>query len=294
MLDKPLQVDPRSRNIASVVTRLLKQTQLNQEQGRVVEVLKSQRDIETLRTIAAILPKRSGLSYSAEAMEKRSRQRLAKAYRALGQYSKTEIRTVLDVGCARAENARYLAEYGVSEYIGLDIDNSHFPLLDQLPAGSRLLNASAEEIPLPANSVDLAISFNVFEHIPVPTNALSEIVRVLRPGGVFFTVFGPTFNAAAGPHLTRVIDLPYMHHLFPENVIAEMAGREDAYFTVNKRPLSYYRESFFAERGFRLARYREQVDGRGFWVLKSLPHLMNDIGHDELAVNAITVALVKA
>ena len=294
MLDKPLQIDPRSRNIASVVTRLLKQIELNEEQGRVVEALKSRRDIDTLRNVAAILPKRGGLSYSAEAMEKRSRQRLAKAYRALGQYSKIEIRTVLDVGCARAENARYLAEYGIAKYIGLDIDDSHFPFPDELPEGSRLLKASAEEIPLPPNSVDLAISFNVFEHIPIPSNALLEIVRVLRPGGVFFTVFGPTFNAAAGPHLTRVVDLPYMHHLFSEDVIAEMAGREDAYFTVNKRPLSYYRESFFAEQGFRLARYREQVDGRGFWVLKSFPHLMKDVGHDELAVNAITVALVKA
>lgn len=200
---------------------------------------------------------------------------------------------MLDVGCARAENAHHLADYGVTQYIGLDIDDTHFPAAESLNADSRLLKASAESIPLDDNSVDLAISFNVFEHIPNPSNALSEIVRVLRPGGVFFTVFGPTFNAASGPHLTRIVDLPFMHHLFPEGVVAQMAGREDAYYTVNRRPLGFYRETFFSEQDFTLARYREQVDGRGFWVLKSFPHLLEEIGHDELAVNAITVVLVK-
>jgi SAM-dependent methyltransferase len=182
---------------------------------------------------------------------------------------------------------------GVEKYIGLDIDETHFPDAGSFEIDVELIRASAEDMPLPDNSVDLAISFNVFEHVSTPENALKEIIRALRPGGVFYTKFGPPFNAAAGPHLTRFVDLPFVHHLFPERVVAEFTKRTDAYYTVNKRPLRYYRAHFFAESGFRLARYREQIDGRGFWLLRSMPELRLSVPLDELAVCSITAVLVK-
>jgi SAM-dependent methyltransferase len=42
---------------------------------------------------------------------------------------------------------------------------------------------TADRIPLPDNSVDLAISQEVFEHVPDPMACLREVHRVLKPGG---------------------------------------------------------------------------------------------------------------
>lgn len=265
----------------------------HERQDEVISILQESRDVTALERIAGILATRKGLSYSPETVEKRARHRLRKAFNAGERLGQTAFRSVLDVGCARAENARYLKEMGVEKYVGLDIDDNHFPSLSELPPGSVLLKASAEDIPLPDNSIDLAISFNVFEHVPNPANALKEIVRVLRPGGMFFTEFGPPFNACSGPHLTRYVDLPYMHHLFSDDVVAKFVGRSNAYETVNRRPVSYYREFFHKEEGFSLPTYRELIDGRGFWILKAFPEIVQKLSEDEVGANSITAVVVK-
>ena len=295
MFEKPLQVDPRTRPVTPIILKAVQDLVPSPQHEEARRILKSpSRDLETLRTLARLLPKRSGVSYDPEVMERRATRRIMKAFNAAKAHASGEIERVLEVGCGRAENAELLHAHGIKSYVGLDIDDLHFPKSDSLPDWKTLVKASAEDMPLATSSVDMAVSFNVFEHLPNPAKALSEIVRVLRPGGVFFTSFGPPFNAAAGPHLTRYADLPYMHHLFTEDVVAALTNRTDAYQTVNRRPLSYYRKTFFAENGFRLASYREQIDGRGFWVLNAIPALFDRLGAEELGVNAITVAVIKA
>jgi ubiquinone/menaquinone biosynthesis C-methylase UbiE len=48
-----------------------------------------------------------------------------------------------------------------------------------------LINASATQIPLADNSLDVVISVGCLHHIPEIANAVDEIHRVLKPGGVF-------------------------------------------------------------------------------------------------------------
>jgi SAM-dependent methyltransferase len=295
MLHKPVRLDPRTNSLDDAINRALDAVERDALQEKVCRLLMTgDRNLTTLREIAELLPKRTGVSYDADAIESRAARRINSALAAVAKFSTRASRVVLDIGCARAENALRLKSPALEKYIGLDVDDQHFPDSEDLEAFVFLLKASAEEIPLPSNSVDLAISFNVFEHIPEPSKALKEIVRVLRPGGIFYTTFGPPFNAAGGPHLTRYIDLPYMHHLFAEDVIGELTKRSHAFYTVNRKPLSYYRDMFFAENSFRLVEYREQVDGRGFWVLAALSELRERFSDDELAVNAITAVVQKA
>lgn len=47
------------------------------------------------------------------------------------------------------------------------------------------LRCSAEEIPLEGESADVVISTASFDHIPDYRRALSEVARLLRPGGLF-------------------------------------------------------------------------------------------------------------
>jgi ubiquinone/menaquinone biosynthesis C-methylase UbiE len=50
----------------------------------------------------------------------------------------------------------------------------------------RILEGSAEEIPLPSYSQDLVICESVLEHVDSPTKSLDEIFRVLGAGGIAF------------------------------------------------------------------------------------------------------------
>jgi SAM-dependent methyltransferase len=95
--------------------------------------------------------------------------------------------SVLEVGFASgavlvtiAANARKLT--------GLDLDAEHAPvhsLLRSRGYKADLYTGSIYEMPFESEAFDLAISFSVFEHLHDPRRGLSEVTRVLRPGGLF-------------------------------------------------------------------------------------------------------------
>jgi SAM-dependent methyltransferase len=70
-------------------------------------------------------------------------------------------------------------------------------------------------------SFDLVYSFNVFEHLPEPAAVLSDIIRVLRPGGCVLTHFH-LYTSDSGGHDVRILSrdrqgMPYWPHLRPEH-----------------------------------------------------------------------------
>lgn len=291
----PKRVDPRRTDVSSLVTRVVAECDVHDHQEWVVDMLANSRDLNTLRALAKVLRKRPGMAYDPASLENRARRRIVQAFNAAGYrgVSSTTAPVVLEIGCGRAENAPFVMECGAKRYIGIDPNTSLVGNDRQLPPDVEVIRGTAESLPFSRDSIDFVVSFNVLEHVPDPRAALEEIVRVLRPRGSFFTVFGPPFNAPAGPHLTRFIDLPYLHHLFSEHVVGKFTGRENPYFTVNRRPLSYYREVFLTESGFETTIYREHITGRGFWLLKSKEQLSIDLPWDELGVSAITALVTK-
>ena len=60
--------------------------------------------------------------------------------------------------------------------------------------------------PLPENTVDGVVLLNVLEHIQHDVEALGEVHRVLRPGGLLI------LEVPAGPELFDVYDRMLMHH----------------------------------------------------------------------------------
>lgn len=48
---------------------------------------------------------------------------------------------------------------------------------------AEFIYCDARNIELPDNSVDVAISSNVLEHLPDPQKGFDELVRITRPGG---------------------------------------------------------------------------------------------------------------
>lgn len=109
---------------------------------------------------------------------------------------------VLELGCGKAEKTRTLAQSGrVREVIALEVDRiQHAKNLQitDLP-NVHFHHAGAEAIPEADASVDIVLMFKSLHHVPVELmdQALREIARVLRPGGLAWIsepVFAGEFN----------------------------------------------------------------------------------------------------
>ncbi len=89
--------------------------------------------------------------------------------------------TVLDIGCGRtAPNLAQLIGKAANLY-GIDV--VEFTIDD--PRMQLFANDVRAMKDIPSNSVDLAYSRAVMEHLERPEEAYREIARVLKPGGVY-------------------------------------------------------------------------------------------------------------
>ncbi|MGF1572806.1 MAG: class I SAM-dependent methyltransferase [Sumerlaeia bacterium] len=72
-----------------------------------------------------------------------------------------------------------------------------------------------------SDSVDVVISFNTFEHVQDPEMVLNELLRILKPKGLFYTHFGPLYHSPWGLHCYRTLHMPYAQFLFSSEFIEE-------------------------------------------------------------------------
>jgi 2-polyprenyl-3-methyl-5-hydroxy-6-metoxy-1,4-benzoquinol methylase len=91
---------------------------------------------------------------------------------------------VLDIGTARGDNALSLKTHGY-HVSTLEIDPTLVAALKARPEseGLDIREGDATQMPYESHSFDGAIMIEVMEHIPNTEALLSEIARVLKPGG---------------------------------------------------------------------------------------------------------------
>jgi SAM-dependent methyltransferase len=88
----------------------------------------------------------------------------------------------LDYGCGDAKRyGKILEEMGFA-YRGVDISETAIRQAVTLGLNASVLNSDGTTN-LPDESCDLAICFEVFEHLMEPHRALAELRRLLKPGG---------------------------------------------------------------------------------------------------------------
>ena len=106
--------------------------------------------------------------------------------------------TMLDVGCGSGQTMDWmLGRYPAWRAVGLDVAEDG--LRAAHAAGLAVSRASALRLPHPDASVDLVITLDVLQHLPLEGGdavALAEMRRVLRPGGHLLL----RTNAQAFPH----------------------------------------------------------------------------------------------
>jgi ubiquinone/menaquinone biosynthesis C-methylase UbiE len=107
--------------------------------------------------------------------------------------------TLLDVGCGSGQTMSWFRRrWPAWETVGLDVAREGLRAA-RLIAKERVLAGSALELPMPNASVDAVITLDVLQHLPLgggDVQALAEIGRVVRPGGVLFV----RTNAQSLPH----------------------------------------------------------------------------------------------
>jgi SAM-dependent methyltransferase len=94
------------------------------------------------------------------------------------------VETVLDVGTGDGQIARALSATGC-EVTGVDPTSAQISVAVERGGGPRYVQSGACPLPFDDESFDAALACLVFEHIDDVDGAISEVARVLRPGGSF-------------------------------------------------------------------------------------------------------------
>jgi ubiquinone/menaquinone biosynthesis C-methylase UbiE len=81
-----------------------------------------------------------------------------------------------------------------------------------LPDELEFRQSTATSTPAPDDAFDFVYSWSAFEHIGAPYAVLTEVRRILRPGGCFFLQLWPFYRSAKGSHLWHWFDDDF-HHL---------------------------------------------------------------------------------
>ena len=114
-------------------------------------------------------------------------------FRLTKQFENLSNKTILDFGCGNGAQTVQFADAG-AKIIAIDIDKSDLTTLSNYCRENGLKNIltslyDGQKLPVCSASVDLAVSYEVLEHVENEAQALREIRRVLKPNGkVIFSV----------------------------------------------------------------------------------------------------------
>ncbi len=149
-------------------------------------------------------------------------------HEAILHHSPTDPGTVLDVGCGRGWIAETLLPRGES-VISFDIARANVtevarrhPRPDHLVVAGDVL-----DLPFRDGAVDTVISSEVMEHVADVSGYLSELIRVVRPGGrvIISTPYSEKLQYSLCIHCNRATPLHAHLHSFNEAAVSNLLAR---------------------------------------------------------------------
>ena len=103
---------------------------------------------------------------------------------------------VLDLGCGSGEMVKNMGVgYGVKQVIGIDLFTT-----SETGENYCIVQDDVRNLPFDDSSFDLIYARGTFEHMHDLQTVVSEIRRVLKPRGKFFTNFSPIWTGIIGNH----------------------------------------------------------------------------------------------
>ncbi len=201
---------------------------------------------------------------------------------------------VIEFGCGKGFQAVQMALSGAIIVLAVEIDPKALRATAELAAASPAVDKIriVERIP-PDFRADLITSQNTFEHLLDAEQVLQEWKRSLAPEGQILITFAPPWYAPWGAHMAYFCGLPWVHLIFPEQVIMKVRSR------FRKDGARTYEEAGLARMS--LARFEKVVRYSGFQIVDcrydcswGLHFLSNVPLVRELFVNRVTAVLKLA
>jgi len=155
---------------------------------------------------------------------------------------------VLDLGCwCGGKSVSYAERWNVKNMFGLDI-NEYFIKAARLFSRQRenknieydFRIGFSESLPYEDQTFDAIVTWDVLEHVKSVRDTLKECKRILKPGGMLFSIFPSYYCPMNGQHLDFVTLVPCLNWFFAAqtlNVAYDeiMASRgEEAYWYKSK------------------------------------------------------------
>ena len=109
---------------------------------------------------------------------------------------------ILDVGCGTGKGQESFGKLGT--VFGVDFSQDALMFCHERGL-ERIARANAEALPIQSEVFDTVVTLDTIEHIPDDHKAVSEIARILKPGGVLLLNV-PAYQWLWGPH-----DVALMH-----------------------------------------------------------------------------------
>jgi len=137
-------------------------------------------------------------------------------------------RHVLDLGCR--DGALTQAYAGGNEIVGVDADREALAEAEKLGIETRWADLD-DALPFEDGSFDVVVAGELLEHLRDPRRVVSEVLRVLRPGGTFVASVP---NAYRLKNRVRFLlgrkpedDPTHLQMFAPQDLPALLAGFED-------------------------------------------------------------------
>ena len=116
-------------------------------------------------------------------------QRRMEAARLLRLGGRMEGGKALEVGCGRGVGVGIIFDqFGATDVDAFDLDSKMVTLARRRvkPTSTRLWVGDCERLPIRDGAYDAVFDFGIIHHVPDWRKALSEVGRVLKPGGRFY------------------------------------------------------------------------------------------------------------
>lgn len=101
---------------------------------------------------------------------------------------------LLDVGCGTGHHLRDLRQRGF-QVAGVDGSAEMLEHARRLNPDCVIEQSDVDRLPFADRSFDYVVCIEVLRYLPDPRQALGEMARVLRPGGICLTTAAPLLNA---------------------------------------------------------------------------------------------------
>lgn len=153
----------------------------------------------------------------------------------------------LDIGCGEGRIGRWLADCG-HRVVGIDSSQTLVDRAREAGGYEEIVCGDAAALPWPAGHFDLAVAFMSLHDMPHPAAVISEITRVLEPGGVLCIAIIHPLNRPAD----------HLDDYFSEQRFAEVITRNGLEMTFDgvDRPLETYTRAL-SDNGFVIEELRE-------------------------------------